>query len=91
MIYMGNIRLSVLSKKDRYQQDCTMNRLKLINHYGNIIEKSYTEKKWIEILDCQYSHDCNRLSFGTEILLNWHTHSQIKSSPIDKGQVNWKG
>ena len=91
MIYMGIIRLSVLFKEDRYQQDCTMNRLKLINHYGNINEKSYTEKKWIEILDCQCSHHCNRLSFGTEIMLNWHTHSQIKSSPIDKGQVNWKG
>ena len=89
MIYMGNIRLSVLFKEDRYQQDCTMNRLKLINHYGYIIEKSYTEKKLNEILDCQ--SDCNRLSFGTEIMLNWHTHSQIKSSPIDKGQVNWKG
>ena len=36
MIYVGDIRLSVLFKEDRYQDNCTMNR--------NIIKKNHNDK-----------------------------------------------
>lgn len=38
MIYVGDIRLSVLFKEDRYQEDCTM------NPYRNIIKNLILRK-----------------------------------------------